>query len=100
MRPLDDQIGHFRRQHHPGKDGGLALAHPGGDEAVGELHQEDDARRDEPLPELGRVDDQYAPISYVQGVGEVEDLEIDTIQDFLCKLSMKLLGTSVKPLHR
>ncbi len=75
MWPLDDEVGDPRGEDDARRDGRLALAKPAGQHAVGQLQEEDDARSEDPLPELGGVEDEEDPVGGVQKVGEVEHLE-------------------------
>ena len=81
VRPFDDQIGHFGWQDNTGDDRGLALAHPRGHEAVGDFQEEQYAGRNEPLPELGGVHDQEAPIGHIEQMSKVEDFKVAASTD-------------------
>ena len=63
-----------RREDNAGGDIALALLGVRLVEADHLLHGEDAERADEPLPEVGRVDDQDAPVEDVQEMRPVEYL--------------------------
>ena len=66
MRPLDDELRDFGWEYDAGGDGGLALAHEGLQQPAELLEEEDDAGADDPLPELGRVQDEECPVAPVE----------------------------------
>ena len=66
VRPLDDELRDLGGEDDAGRDGGLALAHEGLQQSAELLQQEDDARADDPLPELGRVQDEECPVAPIE----------------------------------
>ena len=62
MRPLDDELRDFGGEYDAGGDGGLALAHEGLQQPAELLQEEYDSGADDPLPELGRVQDEECPV--------------------------------------
>ena len=66
VRPLDDELCHLGGEDDAGRDGGLALAHERLQQSAQLLQEEYDAGADDPLPELGRVQDEECPVAPVE----------------------------------
>ena len=75
-RSLDDQVRDARRKDDAGADDSLSPSQEAAQDPVGQLDDKDAGRPDEPLPELGGVDEEEAPVEKVQHVGHVEHLEV------------------------
>ena len=74
-RPLDDQGHHLGGEDDAGGHPGLALVGQALGDPADLLDGKHHRRHDEPLPKVGRVDDQDAPVQDVQEVRPVEYLE-------------------------
>ena len=66
VRPLDDELRDLGGEDDAGRDGGLALAHEGLQQSAELLQEEDDAGAHDPLPELGRVQDEECPVAPIE----------------------------------
>ena len=66
VRALDDELRHLGGEDDARRDGRLALPHEGLQQPPQLLQEEDDARADDPLPELGRVQDEECPVAPIE----------------------------------
>ncbi len=74
-RALDDQLGHPGGQRNPLQDGGLPSAPVDGEHGRALLQEEDDAGKEDALPEDGSVQHQQHHVRIVQKVAHVENLQ-------------------------
>lgn len=75
IRPLDDQMHHLGGQQQSGTDIGLPMVAPHPDIAQCSFHDVDQSGEQEPLPEVGSMEEAQYPKGHVEQMGPIEDLK-------------------------
>jgi len=75
MWSLDHQMHHLRRQKQPGADVRLAVLSPHPNEAKSPFHYVNESWEQEPLPEVGSMEEAQYPEGHIKQMRPIEDFE-------------------------